>query len=301
MNIAISHTHEQSAFRWQEEIARLIPQAIVKQHHEIIEGWATYAIGWQPSAKFFDTQRNLKVFFSAAAGVDHLLSNPSLPSDLPIIRLEDAGMGLQMAEYCCLEVGRQFHRRDDYLVQQRSQKWGFLKSEKRSEFVVGIFGAGVLAQEIVKGLNYFGYRTQTFSRSSKQSLDEFLGSSKILILCAPLTALTQDFFNTERLQKLPKGAYLINVARGGLVVDDDLLAAIDSGHVSGASLDVFREEPLPVLPVVHRFWQHPKIRMTPHVSAVTLIGPSSKQVALKLMRVDMGQSVSGIVDRSKGY
>jgi glyoxylate/hydroxypyruvate reductase len=298
MKLLISHTHEQSAKRWQEEISLLLPNAKVSVWPDVEPNWADYAIGWQPSEELFKTQSTLKAFFSAAAGVDHLLNNKALPSTLPIIRLEDAGMGLQMAEYCLLEVGRQYHRRDDYLEQQRAQTWGFLKSDKRSEFTVGIFGAGVLAKEIVKGLHTFGYRSQTFSRSSTQPLNEFLASSKILILCAPLTPETQDFFNAEKLALLPKGTYIINVARGGLIIDEDLIAAIDSEHLSGATLDVFRKEPLPK---AHAFWQHPKIRMTPHVSAVTLIGPSTKQVAKKILQHSSGEIVTGLVDRNKGY
>jgi glyoxylate/hydroxypyruvate reductase len=298
MKLLISHTHAQSAKRWQEEISSLLPNAKLSVWPDVEPNWADYAIGWQPSEELFKTQPKLRAFFSAAAGVDHLLSNKALPNTLPIIRLEDAGMGLQMAEYCLLEVGRQYHRRDDYLAQQRAQTWGFLKSEKRSEFTVGIFGAGVLAKEIVKGLKSFGYRSQTFSRSSTQPLNEFLASSKVLILCAPLTSETQDCFDAEKFAMLPKGAYLINVARGGLVVDADLVAAIDGGHLSGATLDVFREEPLPK---AHAFWQHLKIRMTPHVSAVTLIGPSTKQVAQKILQHSSGEPVTGIVDRNKGY
>jgi glyoxylate/hydroxypyruvate reductase len=298
MKILITHTHAQSAKRWQEEMLALLPNASIKVWPQVEPAWADYAIGWQPPEELFASQTTLKAFFSAAAGVDHLLNNSALPKDLPIIRLEDAGMGLQMAEYCLLEVGRQYHRRDDYLSQQRAQTWGFLKSEKRSEFIVGIFGAGVLAKEIVKGLSGFGYRSQTFSRSSTQALGDFLSTSQVLILCAPLTPETQDYFNVEKFAMLPKGAYVINVARGGLVLDDDLLAAIDSGHLSGATLDVFRIEPLPQS---HRFWLHPKIRMTPHVSAVTLIGPSTKQVAKKLEQFSQGQAVTGLVDRTKGY
>jgi glyoxylate/hydroxypyruvate reductase len=298
MNILIAHTHSQSAKRWHEEIVTLLPNAVIKIWPEAELGWADYAIGWQPSEELFESQTKLKAFFSAAAGVDHLLKNKTLPQDLPIIRLEDAGMGLQMAEYCLLEVGRQYHRRDDYLAQQHAKTWGFLKSEKRSEYVVGIFGAGVLAKEIVKGLASFGYRSQTYSKSSTQALSDFLATSQVLILCAPLTPETQDYFNAEKFMMLPKGAYVINVARGGLIIDDDLIAAIDNGHLSGATLDVFREEPLPQ---GHRFWLHPKIRMTPHVSAVTLIGPSTKQVAKKLEQFSRGESVTGLVDRLKGY
>jgi glyoxylate/hydroxypyruvate reductase len=298
MKILITHSHVQSAVRWQAEIEKCLPMASVKLWPNADTHWADYAIGWQPPPELFASQSKLKAFFSAAAGVDHLLKNPALPASLPIFRLEDAGMGLQMAEYCLLEVGRQYHRRDDYFAQQKAHQWGFLKSEKRSDYSVGIFGAGILAKEIVKGLNYFGYRTQTFSRTTQRALSDFLGSCRVLILCAPLTPQTQDYFNAQRLQMLPRGAYIINVARGELIVDDDLLSAINEGLLSGASLDVFREEPLPTK---HAFWDHPKIRMTPHISAVTLIGPSSKQVAEKLLQLNQGNAITGLVDRLRGY
>jgi glyoxylate/hydroxypyruvate reductase len=298
MNILITHSHVQSAIRWQEEIEQCLPTASVKQWPIADPNWADYAIGWQPTPDLFTSQSKLKAFFSAAAGVDHLLKNPALPKSLPVIRLEDAGMGLQMAEYCLLEVGRQYHRRDDYLAQQKAHQWGFLKSEKRSDYTVGIFGAGILATQIVKGLNGFGYRTQTFSRTTQQPLSDFLGACRVLILCAPLTPQTQDYFNQQRFQMLPRGAYVINVARGELIVDEDLLAAINEGHLSGATLDVFREEPLPPK---HAFWDHPKIRVTPHVSAVTLIGPSSKQVAEKILKLHQGIAITGVVDRLRGY
>jgi glyoxylate/hydroxypyruvate reductase len=125
-----------------------------------------------------------------------------------------------------------------------------------------------------------------------------LSSSQILILCAPLTDQTRDFFNRSTLSQLPKSAYVINVARGGLIVDDDLLSLLDSDHLSGATLDVFREEPLPL---EHRFWLHPKVRMTPHVSAVTLIVPSAEQVADKIQQFSNQLAISGVVDRSRGY
>jgi glyoxylate/hydroxypyruvate reductase len=300
MNILITHSHAASAQRWREEMERRLSSASVKvwSVDSINNDWADFAIGWSPSPDLFKTQTKLKAFFSAAAGVDHLLSNSALPPKLPIIRLEDAGMGLQMAEYCLLEVGRQYHKRDQYLIQQHNKTWGFIKSQRRSEFNVGIFGAGILAKEIVKGLNYFGYRTTTFSRSSNQSLQEFLSASQILVLCAPLTDQTRDFFNRSTLSQLPKSAYVINVARGALIVDDDLLSLLDSDHLSGATLDVFREEPLPL---EHRFWLHPKVRMTPHVSAVTLIVPSAEQVADKIQQFSNQLAISGVVDRSRGY
>jgi glyoxylate/hydroxypyruvate reductase len=301
MKILISHTHEASGQRWAEEMRRHLPQAHIKNWPQVEPNWADYAVGWSPAPALFESQQKLKVFFSAAAGVDHLLTNVNLPADLPIVRLEDAGMGLQMAEYCLLEVGRLYHRKSDYLDQQQASQWAPLRSMKRREFKVGIFGAGVLAKEITRGLNYFGYTSAMHSRSSEQSLGQFLQASQVLILCAPLTDLTRDMFDAKTLGLLPKGAYLINVARGALVVDADLLTMLDNEHLSGATLDVFREEPLKP---DHAFWQHPKVRVTPHVSAITLIGPSAEQVAHKLMAHHSGinaQELPGFVNRQKGY
>jgi glyoxylate/hydroxypyruvate reductase len=301
VKILISHTHEASSQRWAEEMLKHLPTAQIKHWPQVEQNWADYAVGWSPAPALFESQQKLKIFFSAAAGVDHLLENALLPADLPIVRLDDAGMGLQMAEYCLLEVGKLYHRKSDYENQQRAGQWAPLRSMKRREFNVGIFGAGVLAKEITKGLNFFGYTCAMHSRSSEQSLEQFLQASQVLILCAPLTALTRDLFDAKTLSLLPKGAYLINVARGALVVDADLLTMLESGHLSGATLDVFREEPLPS---THAFWQHPKIRITPHVSAVTLIGPSAEQVARKLVQHMSGtraQELAGFVNRLKGY
>ncbi|MBP6817330.1 MAG: glyoxylate/hydroxypyruvate reductase A, partial [Burkholderiaceae bacterium] len=126
----------------------------------------------------------------------------------------------------------------------------------------------------------------------------FLAGCDVLILMAPLTAQTRGLIDERALAALPAGAWLINVARGALVDEAALLAALDSGPIAGATLDVFQHEPLPA---GHAFWQHPKIRLTPHVAAQTLIAPSARQVADKILRLQQGESVSGIVNRQRGY
>ena len=297
-NILITHTLAANALRWKEVLTLKRPGDDIRIWPDAPANWADYAIGWSPSAELFAAQPRLKAFFSAAAGLDHLLSNPGLPKELPLIRLEDAGMGLQMAEYCLLEVARVYHRREEYLAQQREAVWKVLPSMRRSEFVVGIFGAGVLGKAISKGLEQFGYRVHMYSRSSEQLLEDFLAKSQVLILCAPLTELTRDYFNYEKLSQLPKGAYVVNVARGPLIVDEDLVALLNTGHLSGATLDVFRQEPLPK---DHPFWANNKIRITPHVSAITLIGPSAEQVHQKLNLLEQGLPVTGLVNRQRGY
>jgi glyoxylate/hydroxypyruvate reductase A len=123
-------------------------------------------------------------------------------------------------------------------------------------------------------------------------------ASRVLVIIAPLTAATQDRFNLETLALLPPSSYVINVARGGLLVEEALIELLDRGHLAGAALDVFRQEPLPP---DHPLWSNPKVLITPHVSAITVIGPSARQVAAKVRRLERGEPVSGVVDRTRGY
>jgi len=126
----------------------------------------------------------------------------------------------------------------------------------------------------------------------------FLGLTQVLILLAPRTPETENLMDARALAALPRGAWLINVARGALVVDADLVSALDSGHLSGAILDVFREEPMPV---DHAFWHHPRVQITPHVSAPTQVEVSAAQVAANIGRLMRGEPLRGLVDRQRGY
>lgn len=308
MKIVVVHPNARAAARWVEEMRKRLPDAEVGAWPDAAPD-AGYAIGWSPPEGFFEAQPALKAFFSLGAGVDHLQRNTGLPDTLAIVRLEDAGMGPQMAEYCCHEVIRHYRRITEYESQQRQGVWQEARVTPRHEFTVGVLGIGVLGAQVARALAAFGYPVLGYSRSPRsidgiechsgeQALPGFLARCRALILMAPLTDDTRDLMNAQRLAMLPKGAWLINVARGQLVVDEALLAAIDSGHLAGASLDVFRTEPLPP---GHPFWQHPRIRMTPHVSAVTLLHESVEQIAAKLDRLHRGEAISGLVDRTLGY
>jgi len=134
--------------------------------------------------------------------------------------------------------------------------------------------------------------------AGEAELSGFLAATRVLVCLLPLTPQTRDILCHATLSQLPRDAYLINVARGGLLVDDDLLALLDSGHLAGATLDVFRTEPLQP---EHAFWRHPKVRVTPHVSAQTLRGDSVAQIAGKIMALERGLPVAGIVDLERGY
>ena len=269
---------------------------------------ADYAVVWAPPQQFFDEQPHLKTVFNIGAGVDALL-RLKLPPHAQIVRLDDAGMSVQMAEYVCHAVIRHFREFDAYEADTRQGKWSFRKPRARADFPVGVMGLGVLGERVARALRTFEFPVNGWSRSPKavegvqcfsgiQGFKDFLAASRVLVCLLPLTPDTRDIMNRTTLSQLQAGGYIINVARGAHLVDDDLLALLDNGHLAGATLDVFRTEPLPP---GHPFWTHPSITVTPHTSARTLRSESIAQIAGKLIALQRGQAVAGIVDSARGY
>ncbi|MES2944845.1 MAG: glyoxylate/hydroxypyruvate reductase A [Pseudomonadota bacterium] len=269
---------------------------------------ADYAVVWAPPQAFFDEQTRLKGIFNIGAGVDALVKL-RLPPDVPVVRLDDAGMSVQMAEYVCHAVIRHFRELDAYEADVAEGKWSYRKPRSRADFPVGVMGLGVLGERVSRALANFDFPVLGWSRSAKtvegvqcfsgeEGFKAFLAATRILVCLLPLTPDTQNIMRHETLSSLLPGAYIINVARGGHLVDDDLIALIDSGHVAGATLDVFRTEPLPA---THAFWTHPKITVTPHTSARTLREESIAQIVGKMLAVERGEPVAGIVDPLRGY
>jgi glyoxylate/hydroxypyruvate reductase A len=295
------------ARRWRDEVALRLPEAEVLLD-DGGRATADYAIGWKPPTDFFERVTGLRAFLSAAAGVDHLLDHPGMPPDLPIARIEDGGMALQMAEYCCAELFRYAQQRGAYEAQQARGEWRQLDYVPRRDITVGLFGMGVLGRRVAHAIRAFGYPVVAAAGSSRvedgievlgpERRDEFFARSRVLVLLAPLTPATRGVIDRRALGRMPRGSWLINVARGGLVVEDDLLEALDSGRLLGASLDVFATEPLPP---GHPFWSHPGVRITPHVAAVTLADEGAEQLAAKIRQWMAGEPVSGLVRRDRGY
>jgi len=269
---------------------------------------ADYAVVWAPPQQFMDEQQALKALFNIGAGVDALLKL-RLPPGVRVVRLDDAGMAVQMAEYVCHAVIRHFREFDAYEADMQAGRWGYRKPRLRSEFPVGVMGLGVLGERVARALAQFDFPVNGWSRSHKaiegvrgfsgaDGFNEFLAASRVLVNLLPLTPDTADIMDRETLSRLQPGAYVVNVARGAHLVEEDLLALIDSGHVAGATLDVFRHEPLPV---GHAFWNHPRIVATPHTSARTLREESIAQIAGKMAALQRGEAVAGIVDPGRGY
>ena len=268
-----------------------------------------FAIVYKPPGAVFERVRVRRAIFNLGAGVDSLLAVPSLPRDVPVVRLEDAGMAVQMAEYVTLAVLRAYREQDAYAAQQRGRRWHQRQRLSKADFGIGLLGLGVLGQAVAGALLAFGFAVHGWSRSPRtvpgvttftgeNGLREMLARSRVLVVLLPSTTGTRGLLDRATLGRLPVGAHLVNVARGALVVEDDLVELLDRGHLASATLDVFEHEPLPP---DHRFWHHPSVVLTPHVSAATLIDESAAQVAVKLRAMARGEPVSGIVDARRGY
>jgi glyoxylate/hydroxypyruvate reductase len=272
-------------------------------------GIVDFAIVWKPPVELFERVRVRRAIFNLGAGVDGLLGVPNLPRDVPIVRLEDAGMAVQMAEYVTLAVLRAYREQDAYALQQRERRWQQRPRLAKADFAIGLLGFGVLGQAVAGALRAFEFPLLGWSRSPRTisgvtmfsgqtGLREVLARARVLVVLLPATPETRGFLDRTTLGLLPAGAHLVNVARGSLVVEDDLIDLLDAGHLASATLDVFQSEPLPSN---HRFWHHPKIMLTPHVSAATLVDESAAQVGRKLRAVMRNEPVTGVVNTQRGY
>ena len=269
---------------------------------------ADYAIVWKPPQQLLDEQPQLKALFNTGAGVDALMKL-TLSAGVPVIRLDDAGMAVQMAEYVCHALIRHFREFDAYAADTRAGQWTYRKPLARADFPVGILGLGVLGERVARAVAQFDFPVNGWSRSPKnlpgvrcysglEQLSDFLAATRVLVCLLPLTRDTQDLLNLGNLSRLQRGGYVINVARGAHLVDEDLLKLLDNGHLAGATLDVFRTEPLPV---EHPFWKHPQVTVTPHTSARTLRSESIAQIAGKIGALERGEAVAGVVELGRGY
>jgi glyoxylate/hydroxypyruvate reductase A len=292
---------------WLDGLRVALPDAQVEQWHPGAAA-ADYAVVWHPPQQLFDEQPQLKGVFNAGAGVDALLKL-NLPPQALVVRIDDGGMAVQMAEYVCHALIRHFRELDCYEDDVRHGAWSFRRPRLRTDFPVGIMGLGVLGQRVAQAVKHFEFPVRGWSRTPKRidgvecfagphEFDAFLAGTRVLVCLLPLTPQTQNIMNRDTLSKLMPQACVINVARGAHLVDEDLIELMDSNHLAGATLDVFRTEPLPP---EHPFWRHPKVTITPHTSARTLRDESIAQIAGKILALERSEPIVGVVDRDKGY
>ena len=269
-----------------------------------------YFVGFRPPHGFLKTLPRLKAIFSLGAGVDGFLRDPEFPKHLPLVRFVDPTLMHEMAQYVTMHVliAHRSQRRFDQ--SQRQGKWDQAMLARASRDTrIGILGLGDIGATIATALLPFDFQLSGWSRSRKEipgaksfagenELPAFLAQCDYCVCVLPLTDGTRGIMNAKFFAQLPKGAWVINVARGGHLIEEDLIAALDSGHLAGAVLDVFQAEPLPAGSPI---WQHPKITATPHIAGITDPQAALAYVADCVTRCETGKSLDNVIDFSKGY
>ncbi|SFN82667.1 glyoxylate/hydroxypyruvate reductase GhrA [Xenorhabdus japonica] len=315
MNIIFFHpSFNFNSDKWIQGIQARLPEANVRQWVSGDNAPADYALVWLSPYEMFANRQDIKGIFSLGAGVDAILKqeleNPgTLPKGVPLIRLEDTGMARQMQEYALSSVLHYFRRMDEYKQYQEQRLWNPVPPHNRKEFVIGVLGAGILGRSVIEKLKSFDFTVRCWSRTPKQidqvesfygkePLGGFLSECKVLINILPDTPETRGILNLSLFKQLKPGSYVINIARGAQLVEQDLLIAIDKGYVAGATLDVFVEEPLSNF---HPFWTHPRINITPHIAANTIPDEAMDVICENIRRMEKGEPPIGLVDMTLGY
>ena len=269
----------------------------------------TFALVWQPPLGVFKHYPNLMCIASTGAGVDHILKDPDIPDDVLVTKIVNEKLTNDMIGYLLAAVMNYTRNFSEYSSLKKEGNWQPKPYAARSELKIGILGMGELGRAAAINFNNLGFNVHGWARSDKTikgikvfigpgSFVKFLNESSILICLLPLTNETHNILNATTFKHLPAGAYIINVARGEHLVVEDLIEALDSGQLSGACLDVFREEPLAK---DHPFWKHEKILITPHIASITNIEHVAPQITDNYLRLKNGQPLLNTISRSAGY
>jgi len=294
---------------WRRELTARIPDLEMRVWPDIGDpADIDVAFMWRPPHGVFGQFPNLRAILNLGVGVDPLLTDPDLPRHLPIARIVDPSLTREMASYlvhACLT----YHRRFDHFAElQRQKRWEYERPRGNASCRVGIMGLGVLGGGAAETLRDLGFSVAGWSRSPKSipgvesfhgdGLKAFLARTDILCCVLPFTPQTEGMLDADLFAALPRGARFVNIARGALVVEKELLAALDSGHIAGATLDVFAAEPLPA---ESPFWDHPRVVVTPHVAGSTSPATAAPVVAENILRARAGRPLLNQVSLDAGY
>lgn len=310
MNIALYLPNVKRMDWWAQHLGELLPEHTVLTHSAIQSPTdIDIAVVWRPPEGWLGSLPNLQLTISIGAGIDHIMEDPNYPANIPIVKTVGPDMIQRMREYIVLHVLR-LHRQLPLLHQYQSQSlWKQPITPTALQRQVGIMGMGGMGEAAATSLAYLDFDVRCWCRSQRsvqgvqsfagdEQLQEFLTGTDILVCLLPLTDTTKHILNKTLFAYLPRGASLINAARGQHLVESDLLDALQEGQLSQATLDVFTKEPLPE---DHAFWQHPQILVTPHVAS--LIDPVSggQVIADNITRYVSGEPLNDITEMSKGY
>ena len=294
---------------WAEVFRRRAPDIDFRIWPDIVDPQAVHFLAaWEPPEDLAGRYPNLEVLFSSGAGVDQF-DFAALPVDLPVVRMVEPGIVQGMVEYVTHAVLDLHRDMPAYRRQQQQGLWKPLQVRPASGRRLGVLGLGSLGQAVLAQLVGLHFDCAGWSRSRHEiegvqchagtaELPAFLARTDILVCLLPLTGSTRGFLNAALFAQLPRGASLVHVGRGPHLVDDDLLAALDSGQLAEAVLDVTDPEPLPP---AHTLWCHPRVQITPHIASMTQPLSAAEVVLDNLARFEKGEPMLGLVDRRRGY
>ncbi|EAR01299.1 2-hydroxyacid dehydrogenase [Maribacter sp. HTCC2170] len=295
---------------WIQALKKAAPDIPIYSHfEEHPKESVKMAVVWKPPMGAFNQYPNLECIGSSGAGVDFLFEDKDLPKHLPITRVVDEYLAKDMSEHVIALIFSHLKNLNQYKLDQFNKVWKPIDYQRIEDLTIGIMGLGALGKVLAKDLIRFGFTVQGWS-GSKKNIDgvrtfegeegqvDFLKSTEILICLLPLTENTFGILNKELFKQLPKGAHVVNVARGGHLIDEDLLEMLDKSHLSGASLDVYHQEPLST---EHPFWEHPKVHMTPHYASVSDTDSVVPQIIENYRRLVNGEELLNQVSKTKGY
>ena len=310
MSIAVSLPAEDKTEWWCQMLRDLMPDWDIYPISKVPDpDKVTYSVVWRPTTGAMTPFNNLKAIVSLGAGIDHVLADKELPEDVPIIRTVGTDLTQRMKEYVALHVLRHHRELPTIQANQSKQAWEQIVVPPATGRRVGVMGLGNLGTAAATLLTQIGFQVAGWSRAPKdipgvqcyagsEGFGAFLEGTEILVCLLPLTENTRGILNADTFNRLKRGASVINAARGPHMVDSDLIEALNSGQIGGATLDVFHVEPLPAS---HPFWTHPKITVTPHVASLIDAPTGSKIVARNIRTFDETGTVADLADAKRGY
>lgn len=310
MTIVVSIPGVDKTLWWIEQLQDLLPNWTIRTIDDPGDADAvTYAVVWKPATGAFLPFPNLKAIVSLGAGIDHVLADVELPRQVPIIRTVGTDLTQRMREYVALHVLRHHRDMPAIIANQREQRWKPLVMPPATGRAVGVMGLGNLGGAAARTLAALGFETLGWARTKREidgvttyageaEFDTFVHRCEILVCLLPLTPATTGILDARLFARLPRGASLINAGRGQHLVESDLIAALDDGQLSHATLDVFHTEPLPR---EHPFWSHPRITVTPHIASLIDPATGSRIVAANIERFEATGTVDDLADTERGY
>jgi glyoxylate/hydroxypyruvate reductase A len=295
---------------WKNALQRYLPQLEVLHASEVDDlSRIHFALAWKPPEGFFAGMNNLRLIVNLGAGVDSLVGRTDLPEGVPITRISDPQMARMMAGYVLFATLR--HARDIPHFEQAQRKgiWAYRHPRSPEDIRVAVLGLGQLGALAAHELQRQGLSVSGWSRSAAtiegvrcyagvETLDTVLSQADILVVMLPLTPQTRGLLSRERLLRLPRGAAVINVARGSLIDQQALTALLQESHIGAATLDVFEREPLPA---DDPLWRMENVLITPHLASVAIPSSAAEQIAANILRASHGEPLTNLIDLSRGY